>query len=102
MNKTDKTVEYHESAIKYNEGLMDFAEELAKDIEDEEVKRWSRSVAKQHRFHLGRHRNALTKLQAKSDPTPLQPGVATPLSVHQQQARFAAEMITKEEGANNE
>lgn len=60
---------YHESAIQYNEELAEFAEGLAERIEHEEVARWSRSVAKQHRFHAGRHKKALQKLDTQSVKT---------------------------------
>ena len=60
-----KDASYHRSAIQYNEELAEFAESLAGDLEDPEVARWSMSVSKQHRFHAGRHRKALAKLQTE-------------------------------------
>lgn len=59
-----KDASYHRSAIQYNEELAEFAEELSGRLEHEEVARWARSVAKQHRFHAGRHKRALSKLES--------------------------------------
>jgi hypothetical protein len=59
-----KDASYHESAIRYNEEIAKFAEDLEPTLEHDEVKRWSRAVAKQHRFHAGRHKKALNKLQS--------------------------------------
>lgn len=59
----DKNISYHKSAIQYNEELADFAEALAGKLEHEEVARWALSVSKQHRFHAGRHKKALAKMQ---------------------------------------
>jgi hypothetical protein len=56
---------YHESAIVYNEGLAEFAENLVPLIEHDEVKRWCTAVGKQHRFHAKRHRLALNKFLLK-------------------------------------
>jgi len=56
---------YHESAIKYNEGLAEFAETLAPTLENEEVRKWCTAVGKQHRFHAKRHRSALNKILMK-------------------------------------
>lgn len=65
---------YHRSAIQYNEALAVVAEEQADLVEDPEVKKWCRSVGKQHRFHAKRHRSALAKLdraaEADSNLTP--------------------------------
>jgi rubrerythrin len=63
-----KTQAYHESAIEYNEGLADAAENLAPTLKDEEVRKWCTSVAKQHRFHAGRHQKALDKLLKRETP----------------------------------
>ena len=63
---------YHESAIKYNEGLAEFAENLAPTLEHEEVRRWCVAVGKQHRFHAKRHRSALNKLLLKQDTPPVE------------------------------
>lgn len=60
----DKNISYHTSAIQYNEELANFAELLAERLEHEEVARWARSVSKQHRFHAGRHKKALSKLES--------------------------------------
>lgn len=58
---------YHESAIEYNEEIAEFAEALSGRLKDkygeQEPVRWSLSVAKQHRFHAGRHKKALQKLE---------------------------------------
>lgn len=62
-----KNEAYHESAIKYNEGLAKAAEELAPTIEHEEPRRWCIAVGKQHRFHAKRHKSALEKLRNKQE-----------------------------------
>lgn len=59
-----KDASYHASAVRYNEGLAVAAEAISKEVEHEEVAKWSRSVAKQHRFHENRHRKALGKIEA--------------------------------------
>lgn len=58
-----KDLTYHLSAIEYNDALAVVAEETADKVEHPEVKKWCRSVAKQHRFHAKRHRSALAKLE---------------------------------------
>lgn len=58
-----KDVTYHRSAIFYNEELAARAEALVEEVEDPEVKKWCRSVGKQHRFHAKRHMSALAKLE---------------------------------------
>lgn len=63
---------YHESAIAYNEGLAEFAENLVPTLEHDEVKRWCTAVGKQHRFHAKRHRNALNKLLLKQAAPPVE------------------------------
>jgi hypothetical protein len=64
---------YHEAAIKYNEELAEFAEDLSDRLKDEfgdkEPVRWALSVAKQHRFHAGRHEKALKKLENQNVKT---------------------------------
>jgi len=67
-----KDQSYHESAIKYNEGIAEFAENLAPELEHEEVQKWCTSVGKQHRFHAKRHRSALNKLLLKKVPAPVE------------------------------
>lgn len=62
-----KDVNYHESAVEYNDELAKFADSLAGRLEHPEVQRWCRSVAKQHKFHAGRHQKALRKLQEQED-----------------------------------
>lgn len=57
-----KNVSYHESAIQYNEELAKEAEKQERLVEHPEVKKWCRSVARQHRFHEKRHRSALAKM----------------------------------------
>lgn len=70
-----KDAAYHESAIRYNQEIAQFAEDLAPTLEDEEVQRWSRAVAKQHRFHEGRHKKALSKLSQDQEAIePVTPG----------------------------
>jgi hypothetical protein len=63
---------YHESAIAYNEGLAEFAENLVPSLKNEEVKRWCTAVGKQHRFHAKRHRSALNKLLLKQAAPPVE------------------------------
>jgi len=65
MQPVVKDRSYHESAVRYNEGLYEFATELAESIEHPEPKRWCLAVAKQHKFHLGRHQRALRKLEGQ-------------------------------------
>lgn len=72
---------YHESAIQYNEGLAEFAEELAPKLEHAEVRKWCTSVGKQHRFHAKRHRSALNKLLVKQIPAPVE-SIVDGLDVH--------------------
>lgn len=57
-----KDMTYHLSAIEYNETLAVASEELAKKVEHPEIQKWCASVARQHRFHENRHRQALAKL----------------------------------------
>jgi hypothetical protein len=57
-----KNVSYHESAIQYNEELALEAEKQEQLVEHPEVKKWCRSVARQHRFHEKRHRASLAKM----------------------------------------
>lgn len=63
----EKDATYHESAIRYNDELAQFADQLADTLEHTEVKRWCRSVAKQHKFHLGKHERALKRLNEKEE-----------------------------------
>jgi hypothetical protein len=58
-----KDVTYHRSAIFYNEELAARAEALVDEVEHPEVKKWCRSVGKQHRFHAKRHQASLAKLE---------------------------------------
>lgn len=67
-----KDQSYHESAIRYNEGLAEFAETLAPTLEHEEVRRWCTAVGKQHRFHAKRHRSALNKILLKLPSAPVE------------------------------
>lgn len=67
-----KDQSYHESAIAYNEGLAEFAENLVPRLEHEEVKRWCTAVGKQHRFHAKRHRSALEKFLRKEAAPPVE------------------------------
>lgn len=57
-----KDQSYHEAAIAYNEGLAEFAENLAPTLGHEEVRKWCTAVGKQHRFHAKRHQSALNKI----------------------------------------
>jgi len=78
-----KDQSYHESAILYNEGLAEFAENLAPTLEHEEVRKWCTAVGKQHRFHAKRHRSALNKLLLKQIPAPVESladGLDVPIS----------------------
>lgn len=63
-----KDASYHKSAIQYNEELAEFAEGLSSRLEHPEVSRWARSVSKQHKFHAGRHKQALSKMEHPSPP----------------------------------
>lgn len=63
---------YHESAIAYNEGLAEFAENLVPTLEHEEVRRWCAAVGKQHRFHAKQHRSALNKFLLRQIPPPVE------------------------------
>lgn len=63
---------YHEAAIIYNETLAECAENLAPTLDNEEVRKWSTSVGKQHRFHAKRHRHALNKLILKEKAAPVE------------------------------
>lgn len=69
----NKDRNYHESAIEYNEEIADFAEALSGRLKakygEQEPVRWSLSVAKQHRFHAGRHHKALQKLENQNVST---------------------------------
>jgi hypothetical protein len=64
-----KDASYHKSAIQYNEELADFAEGLSGRLEHPEVSRWARSVSKQHKFHAGRHKQALSKMEHPPEET---------------------------------
>lgn len=66
---TQKDRVYHESAIIYNKELAEHAEELTSRIKDPTVRKWCQSVAKQHRFHEGRHTRALEKLNTHGGTT---------------------------------
>jgi len=63
---------YHKAAILYNEGLAEFAENLAKTLGHPEVQKWCVAVGKQHRFHAKRHRSALNKLLLKQTAAPVE------------------------------
>lgn len=92
-----KDTVYHESAIQYNDEIAEFTDELAERIDHPEVARWSRAVAKQHRFHSGRHKKALSKLNTSDDSTADtedggedQALDAPPSSVAEQQEEYAS------------
>lgn len=61
-----KDAGYHTAAIMYNEELADFAEELSERVGNEEVARWCRAIAKQHRFHCAQHKRALEKVERRA------------------------------------
>lgn len=91
-----KDAVYHESAIQYNDEIAEFTDELAERIADPEVSRWSRAVAKQHRFHSGRHKKALSKLSSSDEETvETEDGgedqaLDTPKSISEEQADYAS------------
>lgn len=60
-----RTASYHRAAIQYNEKLAEYAGDLAEKLEHEEVRRWCRSVSKQHVFHARRHQRALDRIENK-------------------------------------
>ena len=57
-----KDADYHEAAIKYNDGLANYAAELAETLENEIVKKWCLSVSRQHAYHARRHKKQLARL----------------------------------------
>jgi hypothetical protein len=59
-----KDASYHKAAVYYNSELAKRAEDLVDELEHDEVRRWARSVGKQHRFHEGRHKKALQKIES--------------------------------------
>lgn len=66
MQKTEKVVKdesYHESAVYYNEEVQKAIEKIAENIAHPVPRKWALSVARQHKYHAGRHRRALTKLR---------------------------------------
>lgn len=70
-----KNAVYHESAVLYNQKMATAANELVDEVEDPDVKKWCRSVAKQHEFHLERHEKSLDKLtRPKTDDKPKKKG----------------------------
>jgi hypothetical protein len=85
----DKEV-YHASAVQYNEGLALAAEEQANLVQDPVVKKWCRAIAKQHRFHLKRHRAALARLQGSKQPQSTDEE-SRPKTIAEEQAEFAAQ-----------
>lgn len=95
-----KDAAYHESAIRYNERLADFAKGLEKSIAHPEIQKWCRAVAAQHDFHLARHRQALNKVRQKAEENAVveteDGSEGTNLSIAQQQAEFAAEQAREE------
>jgi hypothetical protein len=93
----DKEI-YHASAVQYNEALAIAAEEQASSVQDPVVKKWCTSIAKQHRFHLKRHRAALAKIQGEARVlTPEEmPAQTHEKSVAEEQAEFAAQQQANE------
>ncbi len=84
---------YHASAVEYNETLALAAEGLASSVKDPVVSKWCSSIAKQHRFHLKRHRAALAKIQGEAHKlTPEEmPAQTHEKTVAEEQAEFAAQ-----------
>lgn len=103
-----KNAIYHESAVLYNEEFVEFSNNLADRVEDPEIKRWCRAIAKQHEYHADRHKRALRKMEreekkggkykpnrprgSKSAPTQDQ----NEKTVIEDQAEFAARMEAQE------
>lgn len=59
---------YHEDVVAYNKAFAEFAEEFAQNntINDPVVERWIHHIAKQHRFHQGRHESILKRRAERS------------------------------------
>jgi hypothetical protein len=91
-----KDASYHKAAIRYNEELAVFAENLAKKLDNDEIKRWARSVSRQHKLHAGHHRKALKRLKnsfrGRKNQEEKNLTEETPKSIEQEQADFAARM----------
>ena len=91
-----KDASYHTAAIRYNEELAVFAEGLAKQLENDEIKRWARSVSRQHKLHAGHHRKALKRLKnsfrGRKHKKETHLTEEHPKSIEQEQADFAARM----------
>jgi Mn-containing catalase len=71
-HRPPRGVAYHKSAIAYNEGMAARARELSAEVDDKEVKRWCRSVARQHDEHTAYHRKALSRLEKQKERKKLQ------------------------------
>jgi hypothetical protein len=82
----------HRDAVHYNEALAVAAENVAAELEHEEIKGWATGVGKQHRYHEKRHRAALAKLESNeaSEEVP-QTTSDEAKTVSEQQAEFAAQ-----------
>lgn len=94
-----KDASYHKAAIRYNEELAVFAENLSKKLENDEIKRWCRSVSRQHKVHAGHHRKALKRLKNSFRGRKNQEKNVTenaPKTIEQEQADFAAQMEAQE------
>lgn len=100
-----KDASYHKAAIRYNEELATFSENLAKKLENDEIKRWARSVSRQHKLHAGHHRKALKRLKnsfrgrKRNQETNVTDNA--PKSIEQEQADFAAKMEAQENAPEN-
>lgn len=64
-----KTPSYHRAAIEYNEKARDFFAELATQLTSPVTKKWAKSNAKQHDYHVGRHKNFLTEALSEESET---------------------------------
>lgn len=94
---TVKDAWYHQAAITYNEELAEHAEELSSRLNHPVISKWCDSVAKQHRFHLSRHRKALAKLERMQDGSTVETEdggedlVISEKTIADEQAEFAAQ-----------
>jgi hypothetical protein len=91
-----KDASYHKAAIRYNEELAVFADNLSSKLENDEIQRWARSVSRQHKIHAGHHRKALKRLKnslrgrRKNQEKNVTENATK--TIEQEQAEFAASM----------